>query len=110
VLYSHGDDVSLANPFGPPVRGWAQVAATMDRAALNYRDGRSTDFARVAEYMTADLAYIVDVEHYEAKIGGSEDVTPVILRVTTILRPEDGVGRSCIVTRIRSRPLGRPHR
>lgn len=80
ALYSHRDDVSLANPFGPPVRGWAQAAATMDRAALNYRDGRSTHFDRVAEYTTADLAYIVEEEHYEAKIGGSEDVTPVALR------------------------------
>ncbi len=88
ALYSHRDDVSLANPFGPPVRGWAQAAATMDRAALNYRDGRSTDFERVAEYTTADLAYIVEVEHYEAKIGGSKDVTSVVLRVTTVLRRE----------------------
>jgi hypothetical protein len=22
MLYSHREDVSLANPFGPPVRGW----------------------------------------------------------------------------------------
>jgi ketosteroid isomerase-like protein len=90
ALYSHRDDVSLANPFGPAVRGWAQVAASMDRAALNYRDGHSTHFDRVAEYTTADLACIVEEEHYEAKIGGSEDVTPVVLRVTTVLRHEDG--------------------
>jgi hypothetical protein len=25
-LFSHREDVSLANPFGPPVRGWEQVA------------------------------------------------------------------------------------
>jgi ketosteroid isomerase-like protein len=62
----------------------------MDRAASNYRDGRSTGFDRVAEYTTTDLAYIVEVEHYEAKVGGSEAVTPVVLRVTTVLRPEDG--------------------
>jgi ketosteroid isomerase-like protein len=90
ALYSHRDDVSLANPFGPPVRGWTQAAETMDRAASNYRDGRSTGFDRVAEYTTTDLAYIVEVEHYEAKVGGSEAVTPVVLRVTTVLRPEDG--------------------
>ena len=23
-LWSHRDDVSLANPYGPPVRGWEQ--------------------------------------------------------------------------------------
>jgi hypothetical protein len=26
MMYAHREDVSLANPFGPPVRGWEQVA------------------------------------------------------------------------------------
>src|ERR671918_343431 len=38
-LYSHRDDVTLANPFGPAARGWEQVAATMERAASQFRDG-----------------------------------------------------------------------
>ncbi len=25
-LFSHREDVTLANPFGPPTRGWEQVA------------------------------------------------------------------------------------
>ena len=25
-LFSHREDVSLANPYGPPVRGWDEVA------------------------------------------------------------------------------------
>jgi ketosteroid isomerase-like protein len=90
ALYSHRDDVSLANPFGPPVRGWSQAATAMDRAATNYRDGRATQFDRVAEYITAELAYVVEVEHFEAKLGGSEVISPVALRVTTVLRPENG--------------------
>ena len=90
ALFSHGGEVSLANPFGPPVRGWTQAEATMDRAASNFRDGRSTGFDRVAECTTADLAYIVELERYEAKVGGTEAVTPVVLRVTTVLRPQDG--------------------
>ena len=36
-MFSHNEDVSLANPFGPPAHGWEQVAATMDRAASNLR-------------------------------------------------------------------------
>jgi ketosteroid isomerase-like protein len=32
----------------------------------------------------------VEVERYRTKVGGSEDITPVTLRVTSILRPEDG--------------------
>jgi ketosteroid isomerase-like protein len=91
--YSHRDDVSLANPFGPPVRGWADARATMDRAATYYRDGRATGFDRIAEFVTSDLAYVVEIEHYEARVGGSEDQVPVTLRVTTVLRPEDGSWR-----------------
>jgi hypothetical protein len=29
-LWSHREDVTLANPYGPPVRGWEQVAKTTD--------------------------------------------------------------------------------
>jgi ketosteroid isomerase-like protein len=89
-LYSHRDDVCLNNPFGPPARGWSQVAQAMERAAANYRDGAALGFDRVAEYLTDELACIVEVEHYEAKVGGGRDVSTIVLRVTTVLRPEDG--------------------
>lgn len=29
ALWSHSDDVTIANPFGPPRRGWERVAQTM---------------------------------------------------------------------------------
>ena len=90
MMYSHREDVSLANPFGLPVRGWEQAAVTMERAATNYRDGEIVGFENVAKYATSELAYIVEVERYQAKVGGREDVTPVTLRVTSIFRPEDG--------------------
>lgn len=90
ALYSHEADVSLANPFGPPACGWQATADTMDRAAMHYRDGRAVGFDRMAGYTTPLLAYTVEMEHLEAKIGGSDDITPVTLRVTTVLRPEDG--------------------
>jgi len=88
-MYSHRDDVSLANPFGPPVRGWDEAARTMERAASNYRDGEIMGFENVAKFVTSELAYIVEVERYRTKVGGSEDITPVTLRVTSILRPEE---------------------
>src|SRR5436190_2088844 len=89
-FYSHREDVSLANPFGPPVRGWKQAAETMERAATNYRDGEAAGFEHVAKYVTPELAYIVEVERYKAKMGGSEDIVPIALRVTSNFRPEDG--------------------
>jgi len=63
-IYSHRGDVSLANPFGPPVRGWDEAARTMERAASNYRDGEIVGFENVAKYVTSELAYIVEVECY----------------------------------------------
>ena len=90
-MYSHRDDVSLANPFGPAVRGWKQAGETMERAASNYRDGEATEFESVAKYVTAELAYIVEVERYKARVGGSAEIVAIALRVTSILRPEDGV-------------------
>jgi ketosteroid isomerase-like protein len=72
------------------VRGWKQVAETMERAASLYRDGEVTSFENVAKYVTADLAYIVEVERIKAKIGGREDVASLALRTTSILRPEEG--------------------
>jgi ketosteroid isomerase-like protein len=90
AMYSHREDVSLANPFGPPVRGWDEAAQTIERAASRYRDGEIVGFENVAEYVTSELAYIVEVERYQAKVGGREEMTPVALRVTSIFRPEDG--------------------
>jgi hypothetical protein len=37
-LYSRRDDITLANPFGRPVRGWEEVSARLDLAAGNDRD------------------------------------------------------------------------
>jgi ketosteroid isomerase-like protein len=91
TVYSHREDVTLANPFGPPVRGWEQAAATMERAASNYRDGEIVGFENVAKYVTPELAYIVEVERYKAKVGGGEELAPIALRVTSIFRREDGV-------------------
>jgi hypothetical protein len=43
------------------------------------------------KYVTPELAAIVRIERGEAKVGGHEAVTPISLRVTMIMRPEDAV-------------------
>jgi len=90
MAFSHQDDVSLGNPFGPFVRGWKQVAETMGRAASLYRDGEIVGFENLAKHITPQFAYIVEIEHIKAKIGGREDIAQVTLRTTSILRPENG--------------------
>ena len=90
-LFSHRDDVTLANPLGPPARGWEQVAATIERASSFMRDGEDLHCETVAKYVTAELAYTVWIERVKAKVGGREDITQTALRVTMIFRPEEGV-------------------
>jgi ketosteroid isomerase-like protein len=89
-LFSHQEDVTLANPLGPPVRGWEQVAETIDRAASNFRDGENEGFEIVSKYVTPELAYIVEIEGTKAKVGGREDISPSVLRATMIFRAEEG--------------------
>jgi ketosteroid isomerase-like protein len=89
-LYSRRDDVTLANPFGPPACGWDEVAPTLERAASHYRDGEATGFENVAKYITPELAYTVEIERCQAKVEGRDDVTPIAVRVTTIFRREEG--------------------
>jgi ketosteroid isomerase-like protein len=89
-MFSQREDVSLGNPFGPFGRGRAAVEQRLERAASNYRDGELTAFDLISKYETPELAYLVEVERYQAKVGGREEPAPVALRVTTVFRPEDG--------------------
>jgi ketosteroid isomerase-like protein len=91
ALYSRRDDATLANPFGPPARGWSDVSKTLDGAAGNYRDGEVVGFENVSMVITPDLAYTVEVESYRARVGGAQEKAPVAVRVTTVFRREDGV-------------------
>jgi ketosteroid isomerase-like protein len=90
TIFSHREDVTLANPIAPPARGWGQVAPTMERAASNLREGEITSFETLAKYVTPELAYIVWIERNECKVDGSEDIVRFPLRVTMIFRLEDG--------------------
>jgi ketosteroid isomerase-like protein len=90
-LWSHRDDVTLANPFGPPVRGWEEVSARLDLAASNYRDGRDYEFENVSTVITSELAYTVEIERIRTRVGGSAELTRIAIRATTVFRREDGI-------------------
>ena len=68
-LWSRRDDVTLANPFGPPVRGWEEASARLDLAASNYGDGRDYDFENISTVVTPELAYAVEIERIERAWG-----------------------------------------
>jgi ketosteroid isomerase-like protein len=89
-LFSHREDVTLNNPLSPPAHGWEQIASTMKHAASQFRDGEIVAIETIEKHSTAEFAYVVRVERATAKVGGSEDVAPIALRVTLIFRPEEG--------------------
>jgi ketosteroid isomerase-like protein len=89
-LFSHREYVTLANPLGPPAHGWDEVAATIEHAASQFRDGRFVGVEIVEKRVTPEFAYTLWLEHAEGKVGGREDVAPSTLRVTMIYRPEEG--------------------
>lgn len=87
-LWSRRDDVTVANPFGPPRRGPAQADRAIEEAAANYSGG-SRQFDEVSRFSTPDLGYVVQLEHTEAMLRGGETSTPFTLRVTMIFRREE---------------------
>jgi ketosteroid isomerase-like protein len=89
-LFSHREDVTLANPLGPPAHGWEQVGATIEHAAAQFRDGRLVSVEIVEKQATPEFAYSVWLERAEGKVGAREDIAPSTLRVTMIYRPEEG--------------------
>jgi len=89
-LWSRRDDVTLANPFGSPVRGWEAVSARLDLAASNYRDGQDYEFENISTVVTRELAYTVEIERIRTRVGGSNDLTAIAIRATTVFRREDG--------------------
>jgi ketosteroid isomerase-like protein len=89
-LWSHRDDATLTNPQGSAARGWDEVAEAMEGAASTRRDGRFLGFETLAKYASTDLAYVVEVEHLEAKVHGGEEMSPYALRVTMVFRAEEG--------------------
>ena len=88
-LFSHREDVTLANPFGPAVRGWDAVAAALDYASSRFSDGEVTEISNIASYAAPDLATFLDFERWRARVGGG-DVSGFDLRVTSTYRAEDG--------------------
>jgi ketosteroid isomerase-like protein len=93
ALFSRRDDVTLANPLGPPRRGPAEVDKTAAEAAAQVSDGSILSFEEVSRYSTSDLGYIVQIERAQARLAGSGNMSPIALRVTMIFRREGDTWR-----------------
>jgi ketosteroid isomerase-like protein len=92
-LISRRDDVTLANPLGPPRRGPAEVAKAAADAAAQVSDGSVRGFEEVSRYSTPDLGYVVQIERFQARFADSGTISPYSLRVTMIFRREGDTWR-----------------
>jgi ketosteroid isomerase-like protein len=90
AMFSHRDDVTLANPFGPPSIGWQQVSAALDFASSRFKDGEVKSFETIANYESSELATILEIEKWKAKVSGRKEISDFELRVTSTFRHEDG--------------------
>lgn len=95
ALYSGRDDVTLANPLGPPARGPAEIAATASAAAAQVSGGIILGYEEIARYSTDDLGYVVQIERVQLHIDGGPEPVPAPLRATLIARREDDGWRVC---------------
>jgi ketosteroid isomerase-like protein len=89
-LYSDSAEATLANPYLPPACGRGEIEAAGRLGAANYREGRAIAFDNFAKVLTGDIGYTLEIERFEAKVAGGDEIRPVALRVTSIYRSEDG--------------------
>ena len=90
-LYSRGEDITLANPFGPAVQGWDAVSVALDFASSRFHGGDVEEFDLRAMHVGGDLVTIFTIERWRARVGDSPEVSSFELRVTSVFRKEDGV-------------------
>src|SRR5690349_3006192 len=105
-MYSRRDDVTLANPFGPAVRGWSAVSQALDFASSRFRDGEETRSESVAEYVAPELATILENEWWSTKVSGRDTLSAIELRVTTSFRRE---GEAWKIVHRHADPITTPH-
>jgi uncharacterized protein (TIGR02246 family) len=88
ALFSRRDDATLANPLGPPRRGRKEIEKATQQAAAPFREG-TVRYEEISRHVTPELAYLVEIERFQAKVGGSDELSSGALRVTMIFRRED---------------------
>lgn len=88
AVWSHDESVTV---FGAAVskKGWDEIGPAFDWLEKQFSNCASFEYEVVSAGVGSDLAYIVGVEHTTASVRG-EPPSPYSLRVTTILRREDG--------------------
>ena len=88
ALWSHNDPLTL---FGAEMTrsGWDQLEPAFQQLAASFSSSESFQFEVLAAGVNGDLGYVAGIERSVASRRGADPVQ-YALRVTTILRREDG--------------------
>lgn len=89
-IWSHRDDVTLANPLGPPIVGWANIRREAWAVAVTNNGEATTDFEELTRVVTRDLGFTLGYERIVIRQPGSDVARSLNLRVVTIYRREEG--------------------
>jgi ketosteroid isomerase-like protein len=89
---SHLDDVTIVGGWGGFEKGWsAQVEKRYEWAANRFKGAEGKiKIENISLVATSEMAYSVDIERSYVRLAGSDKVSPMALRVTTIYRSEHG--------------------
>ncbi|MBP7001651.1 nuclear transport factor 2 family protein [Amaricoccus sp.] len=88
---SRADDVLILGAWGGWERGWPAAEARYRWAAARFAGGEAKlDLTPLGVFEGPDLAVTVAVERATVRIAGQADPAPMALRVTHVLRREDG--------------------
>jgi len=90
AIWSHDDPVTL---FGAALMGsgWGQISNVFESLASRFSNG-TYEYEVIAAGASGDLGYIAGIEHSTVSVGGAAPEA-YELRVTTVLRREDGEWR-----------------
>lgn len=92
ALWSRRAEAVLANPLGPPKRGFASIETETKRVAAMFAGAAGPlEFDEVSRVVTSGLACVIGIERMRARRVGSEDITQNSLRVTTVFQREEDV-------------------
>jgi ketosteroid isomerase-like protein len=86
ALWSRNDPVTLFGALQIKT-GWAEIAPVFEWVASRFSNCESFEYEVIAAGASADLAYIVGVEHTQRHRWATAHRS---LRVTTVFRREDG--------------------
>jgi ketosteroid isomerase-like protein len=89
---SRRDDVTIMGAWGGYEKGWSEAGPRYDWAAARFREsGARAKVEYLSSEVSGDLAYTVSIERSEVRLSGQEKPAVMALRVTHIMRKENGI-------------------